>query len=130
MILPEIQHSTPRYRCVECLILFDKADMVDGKCPRCLSDKSIKTTCSMDKSCNCPDNTSYLETYCPVCGARTCPCGSHDITIVSRVTGYLSDVSGWNAAKQQEFKDRVRSGNVEQTKMPHEVEQKSKIHPR
>jgi anaerobic ribonucleoside-triphosphate reductase len=27
---------------------------------------------------------------------------------ISRVTGYLQDVAGWNAGKQQELKDRVR----------------------
>jgi anaerobic ribonucleoside-triphosphate reductase len=27
---------------------------------------------------------------------------------VSRVTGYLQDVSGWNAGKRQELKDRMR----------------------
>jgi anaerobic ribonucleoside-triphosphate reductase len=38
-----------------------------------------------------------------------CPeCGSHDVTQISRVTGYLQDVSGWNASKQQELKDRMR----------------------
>jgi anaerobic ribonucleoside-triphosphate reductase len=37
-----------------------------------------------------------------------CPiCGSHDVAQVSRITGYLGDVAGWNAAKRQELKDRV-----------------------
>jgi anaerobic ribonucleoside-triphosphate reductase len=27
---------------------------------------------------------------------------------ISRVTGYLQEVSGWNAGKQQELKDRAR----------------------
>ncbi|MFA4870919.1 MAG: anaerobic ribonucleoside-triphosphate reductase [Pedobacter sp.] len=36
-----------------------------------------------------------------------CPqCNGTDIDYVSRVTGYLSNVSSWNAAKQQEFHDR------------------------
>ncbi|MBP8676317.1 MAG: oxidoreductase, partial [Methanoculleus sp.] len=35
-------------------------------------------------------------------------CGSHDVMQISRVTGYLQDVAGWNAGKQQELKDRVR----------------------
>ena len=35
-------------------------------------------------------------------------CGSHDVTQISRVTGYLQEVSGWNAGKQQELKDRQR----------------------
>ena len=38
-----------------------------------------------------------------------CPgCGSHDVAQISRVTGYLQEVSGYNRAKQQEVKDRTR----------------------
>jgi len=46
---------------------------------------------------------------CPVCGAWMCPtCNSHAVDILSRVTGYLQIVSGWNAAKTQEHQDRNR----------------------
>ncbi len=46
---------------------------------------------------------------CPLCGSPVCPdCMNHNVEIISRVTGYLSTVSGWNEAKQQEFKDRQR----------------------
>lgn len=46
---------------------------------------------------------------CPVCGAPVCPdCMNHNVDVISRVTGYLSTVSGWNESKQQEFKDRKR----------------------
>ena len=38
-----------------------------------------------------------------------CPsCGSEDLEHLSRVTGYLQSVSGWNEAKKQELKDRKR----------------------
>jgi len=38
-----------------------------------------------------------------------CPeCGSHDVDGVTRITGYLNAVSGFNAAKAQELKDRHR----------------------
>lgn len=48
-------------------------------------------------------------TVCPLCGNPMCPdCGNHVVEIISRVTGYLSTVSGWNEAKQQEFEDRNR----------------------
>ena len=97
-----------RYQCTECLILIDDADLIDVKCPVCLSDKSLKPLCPGDHICRCPDTNNYQETYCPICGARTCPCGSHDITIISRITGYMSDLSAWNAAKRQEFEDRQR----------------------
>ena len=46
---------------------------------------------------------------CPICGHPVCPdCYNHNVEQVSRVTGYLSTVSGWGAAKKQEFKDRQR----------------------
>lgn len=46
---------------------------------------------------------------CPLCGNPMCPdCGNHVVETLSRVTGYLSTVSSWGAAKQQEFKDRQR----------------------
>jgi anaerobic ribonucleoside-triphosphate reductase len=45
-----------------------------------------------------------------VVGETTCPCcGSHNISHLARITGYLSgDVENqWNAGKQAEFRDRV-----------------------
>jgi len=48
---------------------------------------------------------------CPICGHYMCPnCNSHACDIMSRVTGYLQVVSGWNAPKKQEFEDRKRYG--------------------
>ena len=38
-----------------------------------------------------------------------CPdCYIHTVEQLSRVTGYLGNVSAWGAAKQQEFIDRDR----------------------
>jgi anaerobic ribonucleoside-triphosphate reductase len=46
---------------------------------------------------------------CSVCGHIVCPiCQRHTVTQISRVTGYMSDVSGWNNGKKQEFLDRKR----------------------
>lgn len=46
---------------------------------------------------------------CPLCEQPMCPvCGRHDVTQISRVTGYMSSVQGWNEAKKQELKDRKR----------------------
>lgn len=46
---------------------------------------------------------------CPICEHPCCPdCMNHKVEQLSRVTGYMGGVSGWNAAKQQEFKDRQR----------------------
>ena len=46
---------------------------------------------------------------CPLCGMPCCPgCYIHTVEQLSRVTGYLGNVSAWGAAKQQEFLDRDR----------------------
>ena len=52
---------------------------------------------------------------CEPCGKQmngiktTCDrCGSDDVKAYSRITGYIQDVSGWNAAKLQELKERTR----------------------
>jgi anaerobic ribonucleoside-triphosphate reductase len=64
--------------------------------------------CPLDH-CHCTHEIISGIEYCPLCGKAVCPeCGSHDVTQISRVTGYLQDVSGWNASKQQELKDRMR----------------------
>lgn len=51
---------------------------------------------------------------CPMCGAPVCPdCMNHNVDVISRVTGYLSTVSGWNEAKKHEFEERNRyNGNT------------------
>lgn len=50
-----------------------------------------------------------LTAKCPLCGNPVCPdCSNHIIDQLSRVTGYLQVVSGWNAAKKQEYEDRHR----------------------
>lgn len=59
---------------------------------------------------------TVVEGYkeCPICHKFMCPtCHSHSITVVSRVTGYISTVqdkygSGWGNGKLAEFKDRKR----------------------
>jgi len=40
-------------------------------------------------------------------------CGSANVEQLSRVTGYLQAVSGWNAAKRQELEDRKRYGGTD-----------------
>lgn len=46
---------------------------------------------------------------CPVCGKGMCPkCGNHSVEQLSRVTGYIQSVGGWNESKKQELKDRQR----------------------
>ena len=58
---------------------------------------------------NCGKDLVANTAYCDVCGNPCCPdCGNHRVAQISRVTGYMSDVSGWNAGKAQEFKERQR----------------------
>ena len=66
----------------------------------------------------CPIHTEAMEhpacmhvigsiAECPLCHKPMCPvCQRHNITQLSRVTGYIQDVIGWNIGKQQELKDR------------------------
>ncbi|HEC87492.1 MAG TPA: hypothetical protein ENI49_06500, partial [Thermoplasmatales archaeon] len=56
------------------------------------------------------DMTLCLDDYHMACGIRDrCPnCGSTNVEHLSRVTGYLQAVSGWNAGKKQELLDRRR----------------------
>jgi predicted RNA methylase len=57
----------------------------------------------------CPRQMVPNTTACPLCGQPCCPdCYIHTVEQLSRVTGYLGNVSSWNAAKQQEFLDRDR----------------------
>ncbi len=49
----------------------------------------------------CSQVSGGLEDECP-------SCGSSDVDHISRITGYLQAVSGWNSAKRQELKDRKR----------------------
>jgi len=87
-------------------------------CPDCGSD-SVVPMCVKDHLCTCPEDVHSGIRYCPVCGAMMCPCGCHDVSGVSRVTGLkeklcaflhgnLSDVDGWNNGKKAELRDRHR----------------------
>lgn len=52
---------------------------------------------------SCNSTSSGLHDKCPMCS-------SDNVTWWSRITGYYTDVSGWNAAKKQELKDRYKIG--------------------
>ena len=61
-----------------------------------------------NKGCG-KDMLSGIDT-CPICGAYVCPvCMNHSCIPLSRVTGYIGAVDGWNASKQQELQDRVKT---------------------
>jgi hypothetical protein len=106
----EIDKSDSSYKCVNCLYVIRKSDIVkNGEqdlCPACLS--HVDQMCSRDH-CHCSHDVVDGIAYCLDCGMAICPrCGSHDVAQISRVTGYLQEVSGWNAGKRQELRDRVR----------------------
>ena len=94
-----------RFKCHTCKSIVD----TDPKkpCPSC-GDNHLEKMCSEDHLCTCAVEISDGARYCETCGQPVCACGSHDVVVISRVTGYLSDVDGWNKAKRQELKDRVR----------------------
>ncbi|MBN1134681.1 MAG: anaerobic ribonucleoside-triphosphate reductase, partial [Methanosarcinaceae archaeon] len=56
------------------------------------------------------DMTLCMNDYHVASGLKeTCPnCGSTNVEHLSRVTGYIQAVDGWNAAKKQELLDRMR----------------------
>ena len=98
----EIPADERQYKCYTCHIIVS-----EPICPIC-GDEHLQGMCPLDHA-ECSHDISAGIEYCPLCGEAICPiCGSHDVVQISRVTGYLQDVTGWNAGKQQELKDRER----------------------
>jgi len=119
---PVLPGELKRYKCHTCKTILHQKDTVERviqekqgpwtvdktikACPECGGE--IVEMCPLDH-CNCSHEILETITYCPLCSAPICPeCGSHDVVQISRVTGYLQEVGGWNAGKQQELKDRTR----------------------
>lgn len=99
-----------RFKCHVCHVVFREDQMENaGVCPNCGATSGIEAMCPMDHThCTCGDVIEGLA-YCPICKRAMCPvCGCHDVIQVSRVTGYLADVSGWNEGKQAELRNRHR----------------------
>lgn len=86
-------------------------------CPNC-GEKDPELMCKIDaysivlgiKGKNCRTGEVIAGTdLCPICGRPMCPkCYNHSVVSLSRVTGYVQDLSGWNNAKRQELLDRQR----------------------
>ena len=96
-----------RYKCHTCKTVINIEP--ENQCPICgEAFKHLEKMCPNDKICTC--NTEIISglLYCSICGKPCCPCGSEDVAQISRVTGYLADVGGFNNAKKQELKDRVK----------------------
>jgi ribosomal protein L32 len=106
--LRQIPTEQKRYKCFTCFTILNQPDLVDGrKCPKC-GEVHLTEMCSLDHN-GCRHTFHETLAYCPICGKAICPeCGDHNVLQISRVTGYLQDVSGWNSSKQQELKDRTR----------------------
>jgi len=93
------------YKCHDCHLIVE-AEGEEIVCPNCGS-RALMQMCPLDH-CHCGHEIVAGISYCPMCGAAACPeCGCHDVVQISRVTGYLSDVAGWNVAKRQELRDRA-----------------------
>jgi hypothetical protein len=100
-----------RFKCYDCNHIISSMDIEEkGECPVCKSHNLVEM-CPLDHChCNCNGGKPIIGIeYCPICGDPICPiCGTHDVTQVSRVTGYLQTVDGFNEGKKQELKDRNR----------------------
>ncbi len=94
-----------RYKCSRCFLVFDNDTSV---CPVCNQGDQVSEMCKNDH-CHCSHDITESLAYCPECGAAMCPeCGSHDVAQISRITGYMGDVAGFNEGKKAELKDRTR----------------------
>ena len=92
-------------KCEKCKLIF-KSTIENNICPIC---KSVLIDMCPNDSGTCDHGVIPGIKRCSVCGEWCCPiCGSHDVSPISRVTGYYSPVSDWCKAKQQELKDRTR----------------------
>jgi hypothetical protein len=100
-----------RYKCLKCLLYIDEEDLNENKCPVCngIIGEDVIEACVNDHPCTCGVDSHASVVFCEICGQPICPgCGSHDVVAISRVTGYLQEVNGFNAGKKQELKDRNR----------------------
>ena len=97
-----------KYKCHVRHIVIDASDLIDGNCPQCKSNLGLKQMCPRD-NLTCTHEIVDKLAYCPECGEPMCPiCGCHDVSQISRITGYMADVSGYNEAKRQELRGRTR----------------------
>ena len=102
-----------QYKCVDCFLGYIDARSIkvhtaDGPaCPEC--GNILVKHCERDVPCHCAKTIHESVKFCDVCGHVVCPeCGCHDVEAISRITGYLNAVEGFNNAKKQELKDRQR----------------------
>lgn len=100
-----------RYSCITCHTHFELEKLEKPLCPIC-GETHIFKRCARDPvgGCHCALTVHDSAKLCQTCGQPICPeCGDHSVVVLSRVTGYLQDLSGWNSGKRAEFRDRQRS---------------------
>lgn len=129
--LKELPENHSLFKCHICKYIFDIFSEAQGvailvalidksniRCPRC-NTENVELICKVDAYSvylklkglvNCRQGIIISGTdICPVCKRAICPeCFNHSCVSLSRVTGYVQDVSGWNAAKKQELIERKR----------------------
>jgi hypothetical protein len=91
-----------------CKVVLNESDLEEGKCPIC--NTVPEKMCKLDKvTCSHPsEDVMSTVVFCEECGKPICPiCSCHDVSQVSRITGYLSEIGGWNQGKQAELRDRT-----------------------
>lgn len=106
-VLEKIPVSERKWKCHTCMTILKNSDLIETKCPEC-GEVHLEQMCPIDHN-HCHHTIIDRIEFCPICGQAICPeCGDHSVVQISRVTGYLQDVSGWNSGKKQELKDRTR----------------------
>jgi len=108
--IDKIPKEARRYKCLDCNTIIDHEDVKEeGVCPSCGA-KNLVVMCPLDH-CHCSHDIVFKIESCPICGEFICPadgCACHSVVAISRVTGYLQDVSGFNRGKRAEISDRKR----------------------
>lgn len=103
-------NAEPKFKCQICKMILEKSDLIHGAhrlvCPKC--GHPPDEMCRLDHVCECNHEIQSGRRTCPECHAFICECGSHDVAVISRVTGYLAELGGWGAGKRAEFNDRTR----------------------
>ena len=128
-ILRNLPENYTLHKCYHCNYIFDLTQGGQSNilsilrdrwfvyCPRC-KQRNPELMCKADaysvalklqgKKCRKGEVIPGTD-LCPLCGKPICPdCYNHSVISLSRVTGYVQDISGWNNAKRQELKDRQR----------------------
>ena len=102
--LTKLPKELIRYKCPVCG-LFGFTEKI---CPECGEQHAIIMTCPVDHA-HCGHDFTDKVMECPICGQFICSvCGCHDVAVLTRITGYINDVNGFNAGKRQEVRDRHR----------------------